>query len=312
MTAYIEWLADHFRTQTGDGPSVSSGSGRHVLGYATGYGVAQIAPFVLSLRAHFDGGVILVVDPEPAMLAFLAANAVEALPAPRRSGWRPHVAVERLAAFEAVLDRLPEGSVALLTDVRDVLFQGDPLTPAPTLIEAFEEAGACGDHRFNMKYITALAGPGMAELIRDRPALCVGTVVGPVRDLARLCRTMLMLSGRPRSALGGAFGADQATFNVAAHLDLAPIARRSNFSRVATVGLVDGRQLKLDDGRILNPDGGVSPIVHQYDRHEHLHDHVRRRWSPGLPTRRQTPAHPFAARLERLAQSFRRRIPELR
>lgn len=318
MTAYIEWLAEHFRTEACEGRArtisddATSGETRHVLGYATGYGVAQIAPFVLSLRTHFRGGVHLVVDPEPGMLAFLAEHDVEALTPPMSSGWRPHVAVERLAAFEAVLERLPEGSCALLTDVRDVLFQGDPLTPAPATIEAFEEAGSCGGHRFNMKYITALVGPGMAEVIKDRPALCVGTVVGPARELARLCRTMLMLSARPRSALGGAFGADQATFNVAAHLDLAPIERRANFLRVATVGLVDGRRLTIDRGLILNPDGGTSPIVHQYDRHEHLHAHVRRRWSAELPTRRHAPARPLAARLHRMAQSFRRRIPELR
>ncbi len=312
MTAYIEWLAEHFRSEADEDRMIATEATRHVLGYATGYGVAQVAPFVLSLRTHFDGEVFLVVDPEPEMLAFLATHRIHALRAPKKPGWRPHVAVERLAAFEAVLERLPEGSVALLTDVRDVLFQGDPLTPAPMAIEAFEEAGSCGGHRFNMKYITALVGPAMAGLIRDQPALCVGTVVGPIRDLARLCRTMLMLSARPRSSLGGAFGADQAAFNIAAHLDLVPIQRRANFSRVATVGLVEGRQLRLDAGRILNPDGGASPIVHQYDRHEHLHAHVRRRWSINLPPRRQAPARPMADRLERFARSFGRRIPELR
>lgn len=312
MTSYIDWLAQHFRTQCWTAEAVATTETRHVLGYATGYGVAQIAPFVLSLRQHFRGAVFLVVDHETEMLAFLAEHDVHALKPPQREGWRPHVAVERLAAFEAVLERLPRDSVALLTDVRDVLFQGDPLTPAPVQVEAFEEAGSVGCHRFNMKYITALVGPGMAEVIRDRPALCVGTVVGPAADLARLCRTMLLLSARPRSAWGGAFGADQASFNVAAHLDLTPMIRRRNFSRVATVGLEDGRRLTIDRGLILNPDGGHSPIVHQYDRHDHLLAHVRRRWSSDLPSRRQAPARPVAARLERMAQSLRRRIPELR
>lgn len=285
---------------------------RHVLGYATGYGVAQIAPFVLSLRAWFRGEVTLVVDSDPAMLDFLAAHDVQILHRGPVTGWRPHVAVERLATFDALLRRMPAAASVLLTDVRDVVFQADPLSPAPTAIEAFEEPGTCGDHRFNMKYITALAGPGIADVVRNQPALCVGTVAGPAGELARMCRTLLMLSARPRSAMGGAFGADQAGFNIAAHLDLVPMVRCPNFSRVATLGLVEGATLAIKGDRILNPDGGASPVVHQYDRHPHLHAHIRALWSVDLPERRQVPANPLLSRLRRHAESIRRRIPELR
>lgn len=311
-TTYLEWLAEHFRDASGGPQGAGTAGSRHVLGYATGYGVAQIAPFVLSLRAWFPGEVTLVVDPDPAMLTFLAAHDVRVLHRAPVSGWRPHVAVERLATFEALLRGLPERASVLLSDVRDVVFQSDPLSPEPTAIEAFEEPGTCGDHAFNMKYITALVGSGLADVIRDKPALCVGTVAGPAGELARLCRVLLMLSARPRSALGGAFGADQAGFNIAVHLDLVPVACRPNFSRVATLGLVDGAQLKIDGDWILNPDGGASPIVHQYDRHEHLHAHIRRLWSVDLPARRQTPARPFLNRLRRHMDSIRRRVPELR
>ena len=52
-SAYLGWLAQALRRPTG-APDLSV-QGDLVLGYATGYDAADIAPFVRSLRSVFSG-----------------------------------------------------------------------------------------------------------------------------------------------------------------------------------------------------------------------------------------------------------------
>ena len=66
---YLDWLAEAFEVGRRFTPLPD---GDVVVGYATGYDAADIAPFVLSLRAVFEGPVALVVDAEPDLRAFLA------------------------------------------------------------------------------------------------------------------------------------------------------------------------------------------------------------------------------------------------
>ena len=70
-SAYLGWLAGAMLGERGK-PASSAPVDDLILGYATGYDAADVAPFVRSLRAVFDGPVVLVVDQEPALLAFSA------------------------------------------------------------------------------------------------------------------------------------------------------------------------------------------------------------------------------------------------
>ena len=65
---------------------------------------------------------------------------------------------------------------------------------------------------------------------------------------------------------------DQGVHNYVLHSGLLPQAKvLENFERVATLHHVRGEQLHVDaDGHVVNPDGSISEIVHQYDRHAHL------------------------------------------
>ncbi|WP_427791352.1 hypothetical protein [Brevundimonas diminuta] len=312
-SAYLNWLASVLR-QEDEAQSASRPPDDLVLGYATGYDAAMIAPFVRSLRAHFDGPAALVVDQRPDVLKLLADHAVEAVFADKAADWAPHPVVTRFALYAQLVRRWPHAANVLLTDVRDVIFQGDPFNPRPARLEVFVEyeEGRLGDHAFNMKYLTALVGVEMAGLLKTRPCLCVGTVMGPREEIIRFCRVLLMLAAIPRSEIGGAFGADQAACNLAVHLGLVPASVRRNFGRVATLGMTDGQTLGFVNGRVTNPDGGASPIVHQHDRHPHLADAVHSRWAPGERLCGRATPKTTADRGRRLKQSLLRRLPELR
>ncbi|MFN7129346.1 MAG: hypothetical protein ACK4OJ_09805 [Brevundimonas sp.] len=305
---YLDWLAQALEVGRRTEPLPG---GDAVVGYATGYDAADIAPFVLSLRAVFDGSVALVVDADPELRAFLAQNDVTAVDAPVWRGWAPHPVMQRFVAFAGLLGDRP--GAALACDVRDVIFQATPFAPAPTGLEAFIEAEApLFGHAFNMKYLRALFGEEQARQLGGQACLCVGTVLGPRAEVARLSRLILSLAATPRSEIGGAFGADQAAFNMAIHQGLAAAAIRPNYGRVATLGLTSGDSLSFSHGRVVNPDGTVSPIVHQHDRHPHLDTAVHDRWGGGFEHRKRIRPKSAGQRLDKLKASLRRRTPELR
>ena len=305
---YLDWLAEAFEVGRRFTPLPD---GDVVVGYATGYDAADIAPFVLSLRAVFEGPVALVVDAQPDLRAFLAQHRVTAIDAPVWRGWAPHPVMPRFVAFAGLLgDR---SGVALACDVRDVIFQAPPFDPAPKGLEAYVEAETpLADHAFNMKYLRALFGEAQARQLADKACLCVGTIVGPRAEVSRLSRLILSLAATPRSEIGGAFGADQAAFNMAIHQGLTAMTVRPNYGRVATLGLTPGETLRFEGGKVVNPDASVSPIVHQHDRHPHLEAPVHALWGGGLELRRRVRPKSAGQKLGKLKASLRRRMPELR
>lgn len=315
-SVYLGWVAAAIAGERGASSTFAAAPSDLILGYATGYDVADVAPFVRSLRAVWDGPLVLVVDRHPDMQAFLAQHDVEGVaPQPVSAGaWAPHPVMARFAAFDALMAERPWARHVLLTDVRDVVFQADPFFPAPQGSEFFSEydEGTLADHAFNMKYLRGVGGEDIARALAGKPCVCVGTVVGARDAMMRFCRTLLMLAAIPRSEIGGAFGADQAACNIALHLGMVEGEVKPNYGRVATLGLTPGQRLTIVDGRIVNPDGGVSAIVHQHDRHPHLLEAAYELWGGGLERRERVRPRSAAQRGRKLKDSVLRRLPELR
>ena len=311
-SAYLGWLGAALATVGERSEAGSAASVDMVLGYATGYDSHDIAPFVRSLRAVFDGEIALVVDDRDDVRTLLAEYDVRMLSAETIHGWEPHAVVARFAAFDRYLTHRTDVGSVLITDVRDVLFQKPPFAPQPVGLEVFVEGDRLGDHAFNMKYLRALVGDTMATALAPAPAICVGTVTGPRADVVRFCRMVLMLAAIPRSEMGGAFGADQAACNIAIHMGLLKAEVRDNYGRVATIGLTHCDALSLRDGEVVNPDGSVSAIVHQHDRHPHLARAMHERWGQGLEARERVRPKGAGQRWRKLRDSLMRRLPELR
>lgn len=309
---YLKWLAAGLAKPTP--ASAGPVEGHAVLGYATGYDAADIAPFVRSLRSVFGGVVALVVDNRSDVAALLAEHDVMAVAPDAVQGWAPHPVMQRFVAFDRLLRQWPDVDGVLITDVRDVIFQADPFSPSPERLLAFQEheGGVLADHAFNMKYMRALAGDDLARSVSQRPCICVGTVMGPRADILRLCRTILMLATAPRSSIGGAFGADQAACNLAIHLGLIDAEIRPNYGPVATLGLTAAGTVLFENGKVVNPDGTISAIVHQHDRHPVLAEAIHALWGCGFDHRHRVRPKSANARWDKLQQSVARRMPEPR
>lgn len=281
-----------------------------VLGYAVGCDADEVAPFIRSLRSVFSGRVIVVVDRNPTLRAYLRTHKVEMETAPHKTlRWRPQPVVERFAALADILDHHADIRDVVITDVRDVVFQGDPFAGMEDGLQFFLEAEgrSLGRHAFNLKRLRRLMGEAVARELSDRPCVSAGVIAGPAVAVTRFYRTLLLSCAIPRSRAGRLVGGDQAACNLIAHLNLTGGRIRPNFGRVATVGLTALNQLGLVDGRIVNPDGSYSPIVHQYDRVGVLADHVHARW--GVSAAAERLRQNFRAGSRRLQASTRGRLP---
>ena len=262
-----------------------------VLASAVGRDLAEVAPFVRSLRAVFAGQIIIVVDRKPTLVAWLSTHGIEAVvPADRLLHWRPHPAAARFAIYAQLLQERREIRQVILADVCDCVFQADPFRKAADDLEFFTGAGGALPGAGDLGIFEAMMGAALARDLGRRSRIA-GLVAGPTEAVIRFCRTLLLLCGLPRAGLGAAV--DQAACHVIAHLGLSGGEIRANFQRAAIASC----GMRVGDGRILNPDDTTSPIVVGYRRSADLALHVDRRW--GLP-----PAGPNATGLRRAMRTI--------
>lgn len=159
-----------------------------------------------------------------------------------------------------------------LTDVRDVLFQRDPFQRPLQELEVFLEEPTIkiGTEPFNRKWIRNLYGASELTAIGDETASCSGTVAGRRQAVLHYLKEMIAAIGWRRRPLGSH---DQGVHN---HL-----LRRGRLGAVTIVQNGLGRVLTMGGmsrihrdgaGTVLNADGSVPAVLHQYDRHPALAD----------------------------------------
>jgi len=158
----------------------------------------------------------------------------------------------------------------LLSDMRDVLFQADPFeTPVEGLEVFLEEPHmTIADEWFTHRWMLSLYGQEEVSELAHEVASCSGTVVGDRASMLRYLREMSQAIVWRRRPLGSH---DQAVHN---HLlrtgRLDPVEIVANGAgRVLT--MAEMADIRRDaDGRVLNADGSLPAVLHQYDRHPTL------------------------------------------
>jgi hypothetical protein len=268
-----------------------------VLGFAIGYSPALVSPFIETLfgPGRFAGEAVLFVKPgDHALKAYLRSWGVRRLDFHAES-FPNQISFARWFAYRDFFRELGDDAARLyrnilISDVRDVSFQ-KPLfahsaselefhygSPSPTI-------GACP---VNAARLAACFGAEEAERLAGKRNVCAGTLCGRLAGIRAYLETMTRIAGTlPQDALQS--GVDQCLHNYIFHHRLiGGIVARDNFERVATLHHVDGAGLRADEkGRVVNPDGSISEIAHQWDRHPHLaaaiaHAAARRRQRSGL------------------------------
>jgi hypothetical protein len=283
----VSWLPAQMIAPFASSLRASPYQGRFGLVLGDGYtpadvaAMAQLADFVVEVADRYR-------RPSAAALRALAfARATRGVRRAYPLAFRLAVAAgrDRQARFEAFEYRLEglqalryrhylevlegEGSDAdyvLISDLRDVLFQGDPFDPPPERLEVYLEEPhmTVAEETFTSGWIRDLYGERELERIGARVTSCSGTVAGPRDELVRYLRKMAPEIARARRPLGSH---DQAVHN---HLlysgELDPVRILANGEgRVLT--MAEMTRIDRDGaGRVLRADGSVPAVLHQYDR----------------------------------------------
>lgn len=262
-----------------------------VIGIATGYGFEELKPFFTSLRlSGFQGRALLLAgNLEPATKALLARLGAEVLAFTYPTEGVPSLVVNgRFYLYRKLLmDLAPELDNALLTDVRDVVFQADPFDPDLGLADLegqvccfLEDADTTiGRNAMNAGWMRRAYGPEVLAELAGRPISCVGTVFGGREALlGYLC----LLTRELDAIRPDFFGSDTAAHNLLVHRGLVPGLRLFDNDRgpVLTLALKDPGRVRLDsERRVVNDLGRVVPLLHQYDRHPRLNALLRARFA---------------------------------
>lgn len=172
--------------------------------------------------------------------------------------------------YDFIRVHAPAADKILLTDIRDVIFQDDPFDAPVSGLEVFleEEFLAIGKDPHNARWIQNLYGRRALERIGSMTTSCSGTTVGDRESILDYLQAMTESIVWRRRPMGSH---DQGVHNHllrSGRLSHADVVRNGH-GRVLTMGAMQHFERDAS-GRVLNADGSVPAVVHQYDRHQVL------------------------------------------
>ena len=192
----------------------------------------------------------------------------------------------------------------MLVDARDTVFQVNPFQNVPRsdpsekggLLYFFgenREATRIGLSKQNNKWIRTAYGDVIGDALAEKPTICSGATLGEQVALETYLRAMVVEADETGTVL---MGSDQGFHN-----RLYYSAKLANAQTIKSISVFDqgtgivnnmgalrtkplaewgnGHIVKQDgeDYQVLNWDGSVSPVVHQFDRHKELSQYFFKR-----------------------------------
>lgn len=255
--------------------------GNFVLGTAIGYDKATLMPFVHSLRKHYKENIVFFVNcmDEELREFFHEYTIVPYYVDPSLTShvsicnYRHNIYRDFLTTISpSVVDRI------LITDVRDVIFQDDPFKHQTTVsLEFFLENRTIGSDYCNGEWwIGNTYGLNVLNDIRNNIISCAGTTIGTYDGMMHYLSSLIQEIYRMESILGKHNNppiVDQACHNYLIYNNkfVDSIRFYTKSGPVATLSFNVGEyDIKFDnEDNMLNDDGSIVAIVHQWDRSVH-------------------------------------------
>ena len=161
----------------------------------------------------------------------------------------------------------------LISDVRDVIFQRDPFDfdlGDEVCVFLEDDRDRIRDCRYNTNWLKLGFGDGAVEEVGDNLVSCSGVTLGSYRAMMHYLEVMnehlLRLKSHPN-------GMDQGVHNYVLYKQRLKGVRvfSNGQAPVLTMGKTTDLPTRFDEqGRVLNDDGTVPGVLHQYDRHIEL------------------------------------------
>lgn len=183
-----------------------------------------------------------------------------------------HCQSGRFFYFQEFLENNPQYASILIADARDVVFQRDPFAfDLRDRLYVFEEypEKPLGRQRDNAGWIENLYGAAALEALSSFPVICVGLLLGRRPQVMQCVREMTMEI--ITNYIG--WGTDQGIPNYLIRTDRLEDVEVVPYGSgpAMHVGIAPRDSIRTDlEGRVLNREGEVCNIIHQYDRHPDL------------------------------------------
>jgi len=248
-----------------------------IVGCITQYGVDDIRPYVESIeKSGFNGDkVMLIYDVSTEVIEYLT-----------KKGWilfqsqlEEHIILQRFRDMYVILNQY-ETDWIIWTDVKDVIFQKDPINwiednSSYTRLFAFSECVKLKDDPWAVVN-TGTSFPMEWQLgLSEKISYCAGTIVG---DLESIRDLFIQIYRWSKTTANPGQLSDQAAFNALINLEqfrstTKLVNQESGF--VTQLGTVWCKKDELPileptpiykDGKFYNQKGDEFVIVHQYDR----------------------------------------------
>lgn len=263
-----------------------------IIGTAWKYAVPQLRFFVESWKNHcHNTRLVLVVNNDIDMdtVHWLKDNKVEILSF--TAGYYTPIEIQHSRYFryldflvEEYLRTLDQNIKVFLTDVRDVVFQGNIFSTvsSPGLHVFSEDSKAtCGNTDFNRYMLTVNYGEEVAEELKNHPVICSGTTLGTISSVIRYIQVLIEqrdLNKVMQGWMEGKFdmqntiGLDQGMHIYIVHKNLVENVIHENGDGVGTLACTSKEDIQILPNKKVSVYGKVPAVIHQWDRHQELID----------------------------------------
>jgi len=246
-----------------------------ILGTAIGYTTDQMAVFVNSCRKFNNADVVMLVETDITEQKFnwLKQNNVDIIYGTfitSLSGW---INDKRyLKYIDFLLESGDKYDNIFLTDVRDVVFQGNIFSNNLNGLHVFFEDSneTCGSEKWNYNILKIAYGENIANDLFNENILCSGTTVGNFKNILEYVWFQVKELEKCKAFNTNIdMTIDQATHNFLLHTNMLDHIKHENGDIVATLQNTSPEKIMIRGDQLFVYDK-LPAVVHQYDRYPEL------------------------------------------
>jgi hypothetical protein len=260
-----------------------------IIGTGYGYTPEQMNIFVKSWRKYCNNTrLIMIMSPNTnnETIHWLSAHGVETrmfaggLYTPASINYSRY-----FKYFDLLCENHGNFKNVFLTDVRDVAFQGnifDSITESGLHCFIEDRRHTIATQAFNNIAMTIQYGKEVSQQLGHLPIICSGTTLGDYHSILEYVSLILNERNLEQIVRDHLFdvvcdGIDQAMHMYILHKDMIKNVKHENGDGVSTMAIMKPENISiLSNTKVAIYKDKVAPVIHQWDRHPEIENHLKR------------------------------------